>query len=68
MERLLLLSSLLALAAGFAMKRFELKRTGGNHVNPKRLRGFQIVYSLLLAYPFCALYVWIHAHFDEWFR
>lgn len=58
-QKLLALSALVSFALGFALRAYETRKYGSQTVNPKKLKANQIAYSILLAYPFCALYVWI---------
>ena len=63
MERFLVVSSVLSLVSGFLLRSYERKRHGGVVPNPKRLTAIQVAYSVLLAYPFCVLYVWVDRRF-----
>lgn len=57
-----MISSAVSLALGFWLRRGERRRYGKIEPNPKRLTALQVVYSLLLAYPFCVAYVWAEKH------
>lgn len=59
MGNFLLISSALALLLGFLLRGYERRRYGRMKHDPKRLTALQVVYSVLLAYPFCAAYLWI---------
>lgn len=57
-QKLVLISAILSFALGLALRAYETRKYGRQTVDPKRLKANQVAYSILLAYPFCALYVW----------
>lgn len=49
-----LLSAILSLLLGIFLKNKDKKK-----IDNKKLTANQIIYSILLAYPFCLLYLWV---------
>ena len=49
-----LLSAMISILIGFFLKNKDKKK-----IDNKKLTLNQVIYSLLLAYPFCLLYLWI---------
>jgi len=67
-ERTLTLSSSLSFVAGLVLRKYDRERQGRRKLDPKRLTGIQVAYSVLLAYPVCVFYVWVHRNLDGWLR
>lgn len=63
MNNFLIASSIASLGLGFFLRRYERRHYGKVEQNPKRLTALQVAYSVLLAYPFCALYAWVDLHY-----
>lgn len=55
-----ILSAVLSLVVGLVLKKKDRQK-----VDNKKLTLTQVLYSILLAYPFCLLYVWIKSLMEE---
>lgn len=65
MVTFLVVSSLFSFVIGLILKNYEENKVVKSNSNSKRLSALKVVSSLCLAYPFCALFVWVDRNIEQ---